>query len=126
LSFDLILLPNCNLSKIENLTVNLAKCIACVVKELYGIEVFIKEPNDVYLNQKKIAGIITESSTTGDIVKKIYIGIGINVNQSLFPGTLKEKATSLKNELGKDIDRIEVFVRIIENIEKEYFKILER
>jgi BirA family biotin operon repressor/biotin-[acetyl-CoA-carboxylase] ligase len=124
LSFNLILLPNCNLLKIENLTVNLAKCIVLAIKELYEIETTIKEPNDVYLNQKKIAGIITESTTKGDIVKKIYIGIGINVNQSYFPGTLKEKATSLKNELGNDIDRIELFAKIIENIEEEYFKIL--
>lgn len=42
-----------------------------------------------------------------------------------FPGTLEEKATSLKKEFGKEFDRLEIFAKFIELFEKEYLKMIE-
>ena len=105
LSFDMIFNTQFDIKKIENLTLTLAKCIVKTLKELYNIEAYIKKPNDVILNGKKI-------------------GIGMNINQTYFPGSLEKLATSLKNEFGKEFDRLEVFSKFLELFEKEYFNII--
>lgn len=55
----------------------------------------LKWPNDIILNGRKIAGILTETNDISVNKKKFFIGIGINVNQQVFPEELKEKASSL-------------------------------
>ncbi|MCI8310406.1 MAG: biotin--[acetyl-CoA-carboxylase] ligase [Clostridia bacterium] len=124
LSFDMIFNTQFDIKKIENLTLTLAECIVKTLKELYNIEAYIKKPNDVILNGKKIAGILTETVAVGNIIKKLFIGIGININQTYFPGSLENLATSLKNEFGKEFDRLEVFSKFLELFEKEYFNII--
>jgi BirA family biotin operon repressor/biotin-[acetyl-CoA-carboxylase] ligase len=124
LSFDIVFTPNCNISKISKLTYVLAECFVKTLETIYNIKTTIKEPNDIILNGKKMAGIITETSGRGENIKKIFIGIGINVNQMEFPGNLKEKATSLKKEFNKDFDRIEIFTKFLEEFEIEYIKMI--
>ena len=59
ITFNIILYPNCNVEKIENITIVIAECIVQVVKQLYGLQLDIKYPNDVLYKGKKIAGILT-------------------------------------------------------------------
>src|SRR5690606_33088231 len=59
----------------------------------YGLDVYFKEPNDVYVEDKKLCGILMETSTSSNIYDYVIIGVGLNVNQLLFAGF---KATSLK------------------------------
>ena len=66
-------------------------------------------PNDIYYRGKKVGGILTESVSKAEKVQKIYIGIGLNVNQEDFPKDLIGMATSLKIEFGKNFDREEIF-----------------
>lgn len=54
LTFTVFLKPNETIKKYENLTTSLAKIIVEVIKELYGIDAKIKEPNDVLINNKKV------------------------------------------------------------------------
>lgn len=63
-----------------------------------NLKILLKWPNDIILNGKKVAGILTETHDISSAGKKFFIGIGINVNQKIFPEELKEKATSLLNE----------------------------
>lgn len=125
LSFDMVFVPNCDLEKISKLTTVLARCIVNSIDTLYNIKTYIKEPNDVILNEKKLAGILTETTVIAGRLKKLFIGVGININQIEFPGTLEQKATSLKKEFNKDFDRIEIFAKFIELFEKEYLKMIE-
>ena len=126
LLLDIILIPNCDIKKIEGLTLIIAKCMVTILKELYGIELSIKEPNDIMCNNKKLAGILTEAVTRGDIVQKLYIGIGLNINQISFPKELESIATSLKNELNKELNREEILIKFLEEFEKEYIKIIQK
>ena len=99
------------------------------ILQLYGIKnVSIKWPNDVYVNNKKICGILTESQ----IPDYLVIGVGLNVNQKEFPDGLRSLPTSMCLESKKtyDIDelKIELFGQIINSfnnvkVEKylEYF-----
>ena len=58
----------------------------------------IKWPNDIYVNDKKISGILIENSISHDKIRKSIIGIGLNVNQKFFKDL---NATSLINVTGK-------------------------
>ena len=69
--------------------------------ETYEIKgVSIKWPNDVFINDKKVCGILAE----GQLPHYMVVGVGINVNQKTFPEGLRRPATSLFLELKKDVD----------------------
>ena len=71
------------------------------VLEQYGLsKVEIKWPNDIYVNDKKIAGILLE----GRIPNYLVIGVGINVNQKQFMGEYRKTPTSMFLQLNKEID----------------------
>lgn len=79
-------------------------------------QVRLKWPNDVLINDKKVSGILTEMKTAGNKVEFVIIGIGININMQIndFPPPLEEIATSLRIEMGKTIDRVELTVKLFE------------
>ena len=65
-----------------------------------GLNAEVKWPNDIYINNKKVAGILIENQLSGYTLKSSIIGVGLNVNQKLFENI---SATSLYNELGEFI-----------------------
>lgn len=85
----------------------------------------IKWPNDIVVNGKKLAGILTEMSTQIDYIDHVTVGIGINVNTKKFPGELKDRATSLYMECGRTIKRAPVIASVMECFEKNYRVFLE-
>ena len=83
-------------------------------------DVSIKWPNDVLIADKKVCGILLE----GQILEYIVVGVGLNVNQKVFPDGLRRPATSLSLEAKKDfnVDEIEkeLFVTIVKNLSNLY------
>lgn len=119
--FSLILTPTLiSLSQASGLTILIGHSIARVIRKETNLPVLIKWPNDLYLNNKKIAGILSESSYVEVAVKYIIVGIGINVNVD--STALPFGATSLKKESDKEIQRIKLLVKILESIEEDYLK----
>lgn len=108
--------PNCNISKIEDITVRIADSIRKAIFSLYRIKLDIKKPNDLMLNNKKICGILTEIGTSGENVNYLLISIGFNVNEDDFYNDLSNIATSLKKEYKKQFDVNAICISIIENI----------
>lgn len=78
----------------------------------------IKWPNDILSGNKKIAGILIENIFKANFVKHSVIGIGLNVNQTTFPESLK-KATSLKSVVDKEFDLEELLGELLKSIQKE-------
>ena len=74
---------------------------------------------------KKICGILTEMSTEEDTIRYVVVGIGINVNAREFPEEIRDKATSLKMELGRSVKRSEVIQAVAESFE-EYCAVYEK
>jgi BirA family biotin operon repressor/biotin-[acetyl-CoA-carboxylase] ligase len=72
----------------------------------------IKWPNDIYINEKKVCGILSEMITQENIIELIIIGIGLNVNSHLS----LENATSIMDERFDDVDRNELLAKIIAQI----------
>lgn len=92
----------------------------CNVLESYGLKPEIKWPNDVLISGKKIAGILSETVMSGNVLKGIVVGIGVNLNSnnddiSSIPDKI---ATSLNLEIGKDVD-LDVFMN---ELTEEFFK----
>ena len=91
--------------------------VALSIENLFQIKTELKWPNDVLLDHKKTSGILIESSSQGNVIERLVVGIGINVNQNSFQGTFNYPPTSIKNELGRDADRERLLAEILNNFE---------
>lgn len=85
-----------------------------------GLSAELKWPNDVYVMDQKIAGILVETSIDGHQLENAIVGIGLNVNQGYYPLT---GATSIKLHTGKDTDRLDLLEDLLVHLEKYYLKI---
>jgi BirA family biotin operon repressor/biotin-[acetyl-CoA-carboxylase] ligase len=93
-----------------------------VVKSLrrYNIEASIKWPNDIYVENRKIAGILIEHSFYGNDLIFSVIGLGLNVNQILFP-PMELIPTSVAVETGKDYHEVgEILSSALDNFSSLY------
>lgn len=81
----------------------------------FGLKAEIKWPNDIYIGNKKIAGILIENDLQGTDIIKSILGIGLNVNQEVFDPALPNP-TSMLLSGGSEVDRMEVLRKILERI----------
>ncbi|MBA7620692.1 Bifunctional ligase/repressor BirA [subsurface metagenome] len=91
------------------------------IEAVTGLRSQIKWPNDVLINGRKVCGILIESSVQANIVDYAVIGIGVNVNLRLsdFP-EIPSTATSLSDELGRDVSRLRITRRLLVEVERLY------
>jgi len=94
-----------------NLAASLA--VASAIENLYQLKTELKWPNDVLIDKKKVSGILTETSIKGTKIERVVIGIGINLNQIVFQGEFNFPPTSLKLELGNNIEREIILAEIL-------------
>lgn len=85
-----------------------------------GVDAGIKWPNDIVIEGKKVCGILTEMNAEIDRINYVIMGIGINVNMEEFPEELNDKATSLKLQLGGNVDRKKLVATVLNYIEYYY------
>jgi len=88
--------------------------------------VALKWPNDVLVDNRKVAGILTEMDADGDHVRFVIAGIGVNLNGTLddFPAELRDKAGSLAMAVGAPIDRVAFAARVLSCLEARYARFL--
>lgn len=117
LTFSILLKDGINhdLVNVYNLGTSLAVCQA--IENLYQLSVKLKWPNDVLINDKKIAGILLESVSKGNKIEKIVIGIGINVNQPSFRGEFNYPPTSVRLEFKQNVSRERLLSEVLNNFE---------
>ena len=85
----------------------------------FNIQTKVKWPNDVLINGKKVAGILTEMSADMEFIEYIVLGVGINVSGLEFPSELKNIATSFKLE-GYDVKKLSIIWQFIYEFELLY------
>ena len=90
----------------------------CETLRFYGLKPVIKWANDVFVNGKKICGILIENTLSGGNISSSVVGIGLNVNTS-FEGELESIATSMRLEGGKSFLVEEITERLIAELSKE-------
>lgn len=98
----------------QAVTVSLHAAMKC-----YGIETKLKWPNDIYVGNRKLAGILVELDYSGAFVEQAIVGIGLNVNQTEFP-PMDRVPVSMKMLLGKDIPVDDVLRDVIECFGRYY------
>ena len=115
-----LLRPKVPADQVSCLTLIAALAVQRAITEISGADCFIKWPNDIIINEKKVCGILTEMSLEGHSVGYVVIGIGINCGNTAFSSELKEVATSLYLETGREIPREDLIWRIWEIFEPYY------
>lgn len=91
---------------------------ACEAVNRFGARASIKWPNDVLVDDRKLAGILTESVTRGERVEAVVIGVGVNVNGAAFPEELAAIATSLRLACGHAVDRVAFTAALLGELER--------
>jgi BirA family biotin operon repressor/biotin-[acetyl-CoA-carboxylase] ligase len=84
------------------------------------IRLVLRWPNDALANGKKFVGILTELTAEATRVRYIVLGIGINVNHVGFPPELRDIATSLRLETGREWSRVELAAALLKSLDREY------
>jgi len=121
LTFSLLLMPTFLNPKHQfRLTVAISLAIARWLEQLLSVGVKIKWPNDIYVGDRKIGGVLIENILKGKAWKSAIVGIGINVNQTDFPAAIRRRITSIKDYLREDSDIGELLTALCRSIEREY------
>lgn len=117
---SVLLRPLMTLRESPQLTLLLAEVVAETITQETGCGATIKPPNDIYVAGRKVAGILVEGRTANDGSYVAVAGIGINVNQTLedFPEELRATAGSLAMATGRRIDRTELAIMLLRNLER--------
>lgn len=113
---SLILRPQVPLSEVAQLTLVSAVAVCEALRNTAEIDALIKWPNDILINGKKAAGILTELNAEMDRVRFVVVGFGINVNT--LAAQLPPEGTSLKIEAKKDLSRVLVLQDVLRSFEK--------
>ena len=119
LTFSILLTSKKYLGKKFNL-LNFATSlsVAFALENLFQLKTELKWPNDVLVKGKKICGILLESTSQGNKIERVVIGIGLNVNQALFQGNFNLEPTSIKLELGESVDREKLLAELLNTFEE--------
>lgn len=98
------------------------RACAEAIASVTALEPEVKEPNDVLLGGRKVAGILAEASDG-----RIVVGVGVNVNVTAgqLPEELRGRATSLLLELDHAVDRVELLVTLLDCFERRYLAWLQ-
>jgi len=121
---SLILRPAISPREAPKITLLTAVAVAETILSLTQLKVNIKWPNDILVNGRKIAGILTEISTEMDTIDYVVVGLGLNVSTPHFPDDIREKATSILIETGKQLARLG-FIREYLKTYEEYYEIFK-
>jgi BirA family biotin operon repressor/biotin-[acetyl-CoA-carboxylase] ligase len=124
LMFSLLLKPAAAMEKWPRLTTLAALAICKAIEAELPLQPRIKWPNDVYLSDRKVSGLLAETVSTRDGMR-IILGIGLNVNTRDFPPEIN--ATSLLLELASpamsEIDRNALANRLLASLDTEFARI---
>ena len=114
--FTVILRPKISPAYAPRMSLMASVAVASAIRRLFGLRAELKWPNDVLIGGKKVCGILAEMNAELDAVNFINLGIGINANTSI--SQQEEKASSLKEQLGKEVSRKELFRSVLVELEE--------
>jgi BirA family biotin operon repressor/biotin-[acetyl-CoA-carboxylase] ligase len=115
LYFTLVLRPDIPLPMSSRVNFLASVTLARVLRDMYQIEAAVKWPNDILVDDRKLSGMLSELEAEADRVFFINIGMGINVNND--PTGVEPGAISLKNMLGREISRVRLLARFLDEFE---------
>lgn len=105
-----------------------AVAVARAVQAVTGLRPSLKWPNDILIGDRKLGGLLCESSVAGPARTFVVVGIGLNVNtgRESFPEEIREIATSLAAEAGRPFDRAPLLAALLSELEAHADALLTR
>ncbi|GHC02411.1 biotin--[acetyl-CoA-carboxylase] ligase [Cerasicoccus arenae] len=112
----------------QRFTVWIGLRIAAKLSALSGASVLAKWPNDLLINGRKLAGILTEARLDADRMRELILGLGLNVNSAVetWPVEVRSIATSLSQAVGKTFSMSAVAALVISELANAYHDYIER
>lgn len=122
ITMSILLKPNIPVDKVIKYTISVALSVFDALKDFDIEDIFIKWPNDIYYKDKKICGILTETTIQYDtgLVENLVLGIGLNVNSEV--SKVIPTAISMYEILGYEIKRYTIIGKIISSFDN-YIKL---
>lgn len=120
--FSILLRPKIAASEAVRLTSWAAQSVAATIHEQLSLVATVKAPNDVFVAQRKVAGVLLEMRVVANAAHLGILGIGINVNQQPpdFPQELRQHAGSLAMALGDHVDRQQLAIVLLRKLDQTY------
>ena len=124
---SIVLKPSNEFLKVYPNLTQYMSIVICKTLELYGVKPSIKWPNDVLINGKKIAGILSETVMQGKDMKGLVLGAGININSDENSLSLitDRCVTALNLEIGQKIDKDKFISDLLTEFFKNYEEFLD-
>jgi len=121
----IVLKPGIPIDHVFMVTMAGSVAVARAIRKEFDLGALIKWPNDIFIGDKKVAGLLLELSAEADTIHYCLLGIGIDVNVPLnqFSPTLQKEITSISTEVGHEVDRATFLARILKEFENRYLLI---
>lgn len=121
LLFSILLRPAVKAEQVFGMTMIMALAVVDAIYEISGLNSSIKWPNDIYINKKKLGGILTEFSMSRKVVDYVVIGLGLNVNwKPVDDNSMLFPVTSVCYETGCQVSRENILVTILTRFDLYY------
>lgn len=121
----IVLKPKVPIDHIFMITMAGSIAVARAIRKEFDLGALIKWPNDIFIGNKKVAGLLLELSAEADVVHYCLLSIGIDVNVPMtkFTPALQDQVTSICAEVGHEVDRASFLARILKEFESHYLLI---
>ena len=129
LYFSILLRPmNISASEAPLITLTAGVAVAKVLQTALGIQAKLKWPNDVLVENRKVCGILAESTLIGEDIEYVVLGVGVNANTPLdeMPSDLRTSATTLQNILNRPVDLPRLFGYLLGQLEFWYIRLRDQ
>lgn len=122
LSFSILLRPKIDIKDSARLTTWVATMIAETLHDEFDLPATVRPPNDVYINERKIAGVLVEMRAQPGAPHVAVVGVGVNVNHSPseFSEELRGHATSIAIFSRRRLDRHPIALALLRNLDRTY------
>lgn len=118
LAFSILLRPEARIELWPRITTLAALAVCQGIGSVTSLRAAIKWPNDVFMRDRKCAGILAETFT-GSTGAFMVLGIGVNVNTQEYPPELRDIATSLKLESHRQVDRNALAIALLKALDRQ-------
>jgi BirA family transcriptional regulator, biotin operon repressor / biotin---[acetyl-CoA-carboxylase] ligase len=120
--FSILLRPKIDIAESVRLSAWAIESVATTIRHAFGLAATVKPPNDVYIGEKKVAGVLVEMRAQKNAPHLAIVGIGINVNHAPedFSPDLRGRAASLAMFLDRQIDRLNFTVALLRELDRTY------
>ncbi len=127
LQFSVLLRPNLPARRLSVLSLSACLAVQKTLVDLSGAKFTIKWPNDILINEKKVAAVLVEAAVVGGEVEWTVMGIGCNLNaaDTEFPEELRAIITSVYEETGQRLARNAVYVKLLTELDAYYTALLQ-